>query len=101
MEGCVFFEDALPLHTFEQLEGLEGAHCVGVGNRSVQLDHGSTFVAEFFYANVTDLDAAIDRAKKRNAKVMNGPMKVEGGGRIAQLSDPQGAAFALFERSPA
>jgi len=28
---------------------------------------------------------------------MNGPMDVPGGGRIAQPTDPQGAAFALHQ----
>jgi uncharacterized protein len=50
-----------------------------------------------FYTEVPDLDAALARATKKNAKVMNGPMEVPGGGRIAQLTDSQGAAFALHE----
>jgi predicted enzyme related to lactoylglutathione lyase len=50
-----------------------------------------------YYASTTDLDAAIKRATSKGAKVMNGPMDVPGGGRIAQLMDPQGAAFALHQ----
>jgi uncharacterized protein len=50
-----------------------------------------------YYVDTTDLDAAIASATKRGAKVMNGPMEVPGGARIAQLIDPQGAAFALHE----
>ncbi len=50
-----------------------------------------------FYTDTTDLDAALGRAVKRGAKVMNGPMDVPGGGRIAQLMDPQGAPFALHQ----
>jgi predicted enzyme related to lactoylglutathione lyase len=50
-----------------------------------------------FYASTSDLDAAIARATRKGAKVMNGPMDVPGGGRIAQLVDPQGAAFALHQ----
>ena len=50
-----------------------------------------------FYTETNDLDAAIGRAQKRGAKLMNGPMDVPGGGRIAQLMDPQGAAFALHQ----
>ena len=50
-----------------------------------------------YYTETPDLDAALERAKKRGATVMNGPMDVPGGGRIAQLKDPQGAAFALHE----
>ena len=48
-----------------------------------------------YYVETQDLDAAIARATKMGAKVMNGPMEVPGGARIAQLLDPQGAGFAL------
>ena len=47
------------------------------------------------YVTTPDLDAALERAKKRNARVLNGPMVVPGGQRVVQLMDPQGAAFAL------
>jgi hypothetical protein len=50
-----------------------------------------------YYTETPDLDAAIGRATKNGAKVMNGPMEVPGGGRIAQMMDPQGAAFALHQ----
>lgn len=49
-----------------------------------------------YYAETSDLDAAIGRATKMGAKVMNGPMEVPGG-RFAQLLDPQGAGFALHQ----
>jgi uncharacterized protein len=52
-----------------------------------------------YYTEVANLEAAVERAKKRGAKLMNGPMDVPGG-RIAQLMDPQGAAFALHQGSP-
>jgi predicted enzyme related to lactoylglutathione lyase len=51
--------------------------------------------AFLYYIQVTDLDAAIDRAKGKGAKVLNGPMDVPGGARIVQMLDPQGVAFAL------
>jgi predicted enzyme related to lactoylglutathione lyase len=47
------------------------------------------------YVHVDDLDAALERAKEKGARVLNGPMEVPGGERIVQLLDPQGAAFAL------
>jgi predicted enzyme related to lactoylglutathione lyase len=47
------------------------------------------------YTQVADLDAAVERAKGKGAKLLNGPMEVPGGARIAQMMDPQGAAFAL------
>jgi predicted enzyme related to lactoylglutathione lyase len=48
-----------------------------------------------YYITTDELDAALDRAKARGAKVLNGPMDVPGGQRIVQLMDPQGALFAL------
>lgn len=50
-----------------------------------------------YYSETPDLDAAILRATDRGAKVMNGPMDVPNGGRVAQLLDPQGAHFALHQ----
>ena len=38
-----------------------------------------------YYTETPDLDAALERAKKRGATVMNGPMDVPGGGRIVQI----------------
>jgi predicted enzyme related to lactoylglutathione lyase len=51
----------------------------------------------FYYFGVENLEAAIERATARGGKLMNGPMPVPGGARIAQLADPQGAMFALQE----
>jgi uncharacterized protein len=48
-----------------------------------------------YYVTTAELDAALDRAKAKGARVLNGPMEVPGGQRIVQLMDPQGAAFAL------
>jgi predicted enzyme related to lactoylglutathione lyase len=48
-----------------------------------------------YYIMVSDLDAALERVKKGGGRVMNGPMEVPGGSRVAQCDDPQGAAFAL------
>jgi uncharacterized protein len=50
-----------------------------------------------YYANVTDLDGALDKVKNRGGKVTFGPMEVPGGTRVAMFIDPQGAAFALHE----
>jgi len=49
-----------------------------------------------YYVSTSDLEAAIGRATRKGGKVMNGPMDVPGG-RIAQLTDAQGAAFALHQ----
>jgi predicted enzyme related to lactoylglutathione lyase len=48
-----------------------------------------------YYIQVDHLDASLERAKAKGARVLNGPMEVPGGTHIVQLMDPQGAAFAL------
>ena len=48
-----------------------------------------------YYFNVATLDAAIDRAASRGAKVLSGPMEVPGGMWIANCMDPQKAAFSM------
>jgi predicted enzyme related to lactoylglutathione lyase len=50
-----------------------------------------------YYVQVDDLDAAIARAKAKGATLVNGPMDIPGGARVAHLDDPQGAGFALHE----
>jgi uncharacterized protein len=51
-----------------------------------------------FYVIVDDIDAALERVKERGGQVLNGPMEVPGGDRVAQCLDPEGAAFGLHER---
>jgi predicted enzyme related to lactoylglutathione lyase len=55
--------------------------------------------AWMYYATVADVEAASGRATKQGAKVLNGPMEVPGGGKIVQCTDPQGAAFALYQHA--
>lgn len=47
------------------------------------------------YVNVSDADAAARAASAAGGRVVNGPMEVPGGDRIAQIVDPQGGAFAV------
>jgi len=51
--------------------------------------------AWLYYVTVDDVDAAIERVEANGGKIMNGPVDIPGGGRIAQCVDPQGAWFAL------
>jgi len=48
-----------------------------------------------YYIMVPDIDAAVETVKAKGGQVLNGPMEVPGGDRVAQCMDPQGAAFAL------
>ena len=49
------------------------------------------------YLRVRDVDEAAEAAKAAGGRVVNGPMEVPGGDWIAQIIDPQGAAFAVHE----
>jgi predicted enzyme related to lactoylglutathione lyase len=51
------------------------------------------------YVRVDSADAAAQRVTANGGKVLNGPMEVPGGDRIAQCLDPQGAAFAVHSKS--
>jgi uncharacterized protein len=50
-----------------------------------------------FYLPVKDLDATIPLLRQRGGTLVNGPMQVPSGDRVAQCEDPQGAAFALYQ----
>jgi predicted enzyme related to lactoylglutathione lyase len=47
------------------------------------------------YAHVPNVDTSVGVAQSGGATVMIGPMEVPGGSRIAVITDPTGAAFAI------
>jgi len=53
------------------------------------------------YVHVKSADDVAATAARHGGKVLNGPMDVPGGDRIAQLLDPQGAVFAVHSVAPA
>jgi uncharacterized protein len=53
------------------------------------------------YIHVDSADRVADLVKANGGTILNGPMEVPGGDRIAQCMDPQGAAFALHSRTNA
>lgn len=50
-----------------------------------------------FYLAVADLDGSLAKVRSLGGTIVNGPMQVRGGDRVAQCEDPQGAAFALCQ----
>lgn len=48
------------------------------------------------YINVASVDETAKRIPGRGGKILNGPMDVPGGDRIAQCQDPQGGMFAIY-----
>ena len=53
------------------------------------------------YIRVDSVDDRAEQVKELGGQVINGPMDVPGGDRIAQCLDPQGAMFALHSTKPA
>jgi len=49
------------------------------------------------YFQVTSVDTSASKAKELGGKVMVGPNEIPGTGRFAVLTDPQGAAFAVYQ----
>jgi predicted enzyme related to lactoylglutathione lyase len=65
-------------------------------------DEGAMFEAAtfgrpgwMFYAQIGDIDAAVERVTASGGNVLRQPMVVPGGGWIVHAADPQGALFAL------
>jgi predicted enzyme related to lactoylglutathione lyase len=75
--------------------GIDGVDLGGMFTKPKEMQGPPHWV---YYVEVSDLDAAIARAKDKGAKLLNGPMDVPGGARIAQLDDPQGGGFALHAK---
>jgi predicted enzyme related to lactoylglutathione lyase len=51
-----------------------------------------------YYFNVGDIGAALEHVKPLGGKILEGPVEVPGGSRVARCEDPQGAMFALIEK---
>jgi predicted enzyme related to lactoylglutathione lyase len=73
-----------------------GAHPLGgIFNRPPEIPVSSWL----FYVRVPSADEAGNKVGELGGKVLNGPMDVPGGDRIAQCTDPQGAVFAVHSTS--
>jgi predicted enzyme related to lactoylglutathione lyase len=69
------------------------------GMLEIQDDWGPMPANWTVYFGVADCDAALDAATRLGGAVLMGPMEIEKVGRFADLRDPQGAAFAVIQRS--
>lgn len=98
-----FYQELFGWRVLEEMDmGPMGTYRVfGVGDRRLggmmTVPKGNPMPPTWiYYVESGDLDGALERARRRGAKVMNGPMDVPGG-RVAQLTDPSGAVFALHQ----
>ncbi|MCL7981204.1 MAG: VOC family protein [marine benthic group bacterium] len=100
-EGFEFYSDLFGWKKHEDMDmgeygiyriyGGDGPPLGGIMTRPPEMPIG----AWLFYVTVNDIDAAVERVKAGGGQVLNGPMEVPGGDRVAQCQDPQGAMFAL------
>lgn len=74
-----------------RIYGRNGKQLGGIFNKPPEMP----VVAWMLYTRVADLDAAVETVKSLGGTVLNGPMDVPGGDRIAQCVDAQGGGFAL------
>jgi uncharacterized protein len=51
-----------------------------------------------YYFNVADIAVAAANVTGLGGKILEGPVEVPGGSRVARCEDPQGAMFALMEK---
>jgi predicted enzyme related to lactoylglutathione lyase len=77
------------------LFGRNGQQLGGMFNKPPEMPFPPNWLQ---YIQVDSADSAADRVKANGGQVLNGPMDVPGGDRIAQCLDPQGGAFAVHSR---
>jgi predicted enzyme related to lactoylglutathione lyase len=81
-----------------QMYGLGGAPMGGIYRKPADMPAPPNWLP---YALVPNADQAADRARAAGGQILNGPMDVPGGDRIAVIMDAQGAAFAVHSRGAA
>lgn len=75
-----------------RMYGRGGQTLGGMFDRSAQLPGPPAWLC---YVTVDDVDRAAGRVRSLGGTVVNGPMEVPGGDRVAQCLDPQGTPFAV------
>jgi uncharacterized protein len=62
-------------------------------------EHGNPNIPPHWllYFETSNCDASVEKAKQNGARVLYGPVSMENVGRFAVLTDPQGAAFSVFQ----
>jgi uncharacterized protein len=81
-----------------QMFGRKGVTQGGVYEKPAQMPGPPAWL---HYVAVHDTHATAARVAELGGKLLNGPMEVPEGPWIAQLLDPQGAAFAIYTPKPA
>jgi predicted enzyme related to lactoylglutathione lyase len=83
--------DMGPMGVYRVL-GRGGQQMIGLFNRPADMPGGTAWL---HYLRVPSADAAASATTANGGTIINGPMDVPGGDRIAQGVDPQGGMFAV------
>lgn len=75
-----------------QMYGRQGTTLGGMFNKPAEMPWPPHWL---YYVRVDDVETGVEKVKELGGQVLNGPMEVPGGDKVAQCMDPQGAAFAL------
>jgi uncharacterized protein len=75
--------------------GRNGVQLGGMFNKPAEMPAPPNWLQ---YVRVDNVDRVAEVVKANGGSVLNGPMDVPGGDRIAQCLDPQGAAFAVHSK---
>lgn len=79
-----------------QMYGRGGLPLGGMFNKTADMPGPPYWL---YYIRVEDVHTAVEKAKSLGATLLHGPMEVPGGDHIAQLTDPQGGAFAIHHKT--
>ena len=85
---------------YREIRRGDGGFAGGVLTLTPQMAAGNARPGWLTYFHVADVDAAVARASEMGASVHMPAMTMEGVGRMAMLTDPQGAAFYLMDPTP-
>jgi predicted enzyme related to lactoylglutathione lyase len=92
--GYIYYMASTTETTPEGMPKNPGAINVGIYARTSESDRPMNYV------DVPDIDAFIAKAQGLGSKVLTPKMPIHGMGWYAQLEDPQGNAYGLYQNDP-
>ncbi|MCM8729913.1 VOC family protein [Hephaestia sp. GCM10023244] len=87
---------AMPGMDYRMIDTAGGGHVGGVMRLTDEMVKGGAKPGWFFYIGVDDVDATVDRLKAAGGGVIMPPWTIDGVGRMALVTDPQGNPFYVM-----
>ncbi len=79
-----------------QIFGRKGLPLGGMFNKTAEMPGPPNWL---YYILVSNVETVAEEVKRLGGQVLNGPMDVPGGDKIAQCMDPHGALFAIHSKA--